>query len=303
LVLECSVFGIFTTLFVTAIWVLVNKPSTGRTSYLLVLTVCLMYLLAITNLTIDIYRAMHAFSSVHHGSILGHGKLNKPTEIAKTAVFSVQAVLADGLFVWRCYIVWNKNWFIIGLPIIMILGEMASAAGLCWAFWNAQTRHVAFESALAPWITATFSMTLATNVVCTGLIVYRIWRSQRQVEPACKNSTFLPVMVMIIESGAIYSAALISVVVTYSAGHSAQYVLLDFLPSLIGVVFTLIVVRVGLGIGSNGSASSQSQKDHTIPTFSIVTSHEDSSGNYSVKSVSVDGMKHFDVESGYGAGH
>ena len=83
-------------------------------------------------------------ADVAHGSVLFHGKYNYATEVAKSAVYSVQTVLADGFFVssilshyflwdililvvwkvWRCYIVWNKNWFIIGLPIIMILGEM-----------------------------------------------------------------------------------------------------------------------------------------------------------------------------------
>src|ERR1700691_6209066 len=40
--------GIFTALFLTTLWVLVNKSSTGRTSWPLVLIVCSMYLLAIT---------------------------------------------------------------------------------------------------------------------------------------------------------------------------------------------------------------------------------------------------------------
>jgi hypothetical protein len=65
-----------------------------------------------------------------------------------------------------------------------------------------------------------------------GLIIYRIWRCQRLVEPARRNSALLPVMIMVVESGAVYSTALISVVITFSTGHSAQYVLLDFVRSV-----------------------------------------------------------------------
>jgi hypothetical protein len=66
----------------------------------------------------------------------------------------------------------------------------------------------------------------------------------------------------------------------------------------------MIVVRVGLGISSNGSASlPQSQEARSIPNISIVTSHEDPSGIYSVKPTefptSVGGVKRFDVEGGY----
>jgi hypothetical protein len=40
--------GIFSTLFFTALWVLLKKSSTGRASRHLVIIVCSMYLLAIT---------------------------------------------------------------------------------------------------------------------------------------------------------------------------------------------------------------------------------------------------------------
>jgi hypothetical protein len=38
-------------------------------------------------------------------------------------------------------------------------------------------------------------------------------------------------MVMIIESGAIYSSALISVIATYATGNNAQYIIVDFVSS------------------------------------------------------------------------
>jgi len=71
-----------------------------------------------------------------------YDKLNHPTQVAKTAVYSAQAVLADSFFVssglsaflifsvlisvarkvWRCYVVWDKRWPIIVLPVIMLVG-------------------------------------------------------------------------------------------------------------------------------------------------------------------------------------
>jgi hypothetical protein len=46
---------------------------------------------------------------------------------------------------------------------------LAVAAGVSWEFSKAKPGHAVFESVLVPWITATFSMTLATNVLCTGI--------------------------------------------------------------------------------------------------------------------------------------
>jgi hypothetical protein len=70
-----------------------------------------------------------------------------------------------------------------------------------------------------------------------ALIVYRLWRSQRLMEPGRNNFKLLPVMVMVIESGAIYSSALVCVVVTYTSRNNEQYIILDFVRS-----FSLSVV-------------------------------------------------------------
>jgi len=245
-----------------------------------------MYILAVTHLSIDVYRAVKAFvdyADIPNGSIAFYGKLSDPTEIAKTAVYSLQTILADSFFVWRCYIVWNKRWSIIVLPVIIVLGTTTAIIVVCWEFSRSEPGNVVFDSVLAPWITSAFSMTLSTTVICTGLIAFRIWRSQRLLKQARVHSTLLPVMVMIVESGAIYSAALISIIAAFASGNNSQYIIIDFLPSLIGIVFTLIIIRVALGISSSGSSSVQSQTARTIPNFISTTRHQDTDSSLSMK--------------------
>lgn len=281
LVGECCFFGIFTTFFFITLWVLFNKSSTGHTSCFLVSTVCSLYILTVTHLSIDVCRAVQAFvadADIPHGSVVFYGKLNEPTVIAKTAVYALETVLADSFFVWRCYIVWNKHWPIIVLPTIMVVGTTASAAGLCWAASKAKPGNVVFESVLVPWVTSAWVMTLATNVTCTGLISFRIWRSQRLLKQAGMSSTLLPVMIIVIESGAIYSAALVSGLATYAAGNNALYVINDFIPSLLGIVFTTVIIRVALGTSSNGGGSPQSL---TIPNFRKGTNSQDQRSHFS----------------------
>ena len=45
------------------------------------------------------------------------------------------------------------------------------------------------------------------------------------------SSTLLPVMIIVIESGAIYSAALVSGIAAYAAENNALYVITDFVRS------------------------------------------------------------------------
>jgi hypothetical protein len=63
------------------------------------------------------------------------------------------------------------------------------------------------------------------------MIAFRIWQSQQRFKEAQATSRLFPVMVMIIESGAIYSSALISVIATYATGNNAQYIIVDFVSS------------------------------------------------------------------------
>jgi len=289
LVLECCFFGIFTPFFVVTLWVLFNKSSTGHTSRPLVIIVCFMYILAVAHLSIDVYRAVKAFvdyADIPHGSIVFYAKLNAPTEIAKTALYALQMILADGFFVWRCYIVWNKRWYIIVLPVMMVLGTTTAAVVVCWEFSRTKPGNVVFESLLSPWISFAWSMSLATTLTCTGLIAFRIWRSQRLLRETRLHSTLLPVMVMIIESGALYAAALISIIAAYAAGSNSQYIIVDFLTSLIGIVFTLIIIRVALGISSNGSSAVRSQVARSVPDFASATRHRNTSSIISMKPMS-----------------
>jgi hypothetical protein len=61
----------------------------------------LIYLLP-QHLCIDVYRAINAFinyADVPGGPTVFYGKINHPTQVAKMAVYSAQALLADSFFV------------------------------------------------------------------------------------------------------------------------------------------------------------------------------------------------------------
>ena len=42
------------------------------------------------------------------------------------------------------------------------------------------------------------------------------------------NSALLPIMVIVMESGAVYSAAMIAIITTYALGDNSQYIIVDF---------------------------------------------------------------------------
>lgn len=106
-----------------------------------------------------------------------------------------------------------------------------------------------------------FVITLATNIICTGrldrypvtcfvltlpsvLISYRIWSVDRAAGKYRHTaSTLKPVLIVVIESGAIYSTTLITLLAVYLSHNWAHFIVLDlvslfwFAPSLLAANF------------------------------------------------------------------
>ena len=59
------------------------------------------------------------------------------------------------------------------------------------------------------------------------LLVVRIWRSQRRLKTFGHHSALFPVMIVVIESAAIYSSALIATIATSAARSNLQFIALD----------------------------------------------------------------------------
>lgn len=95
------------------------------------------------------------------------------------------------------------------------------------------------------WITSVYSTTLATNLSATGqyswenilesskcsiflaLLAYKIWTVNRRVSSFKSDNLLGPVLHVIIESGAIYSATITAALITFVIGSPGVYVLLD----------------------------------------------------------------------------
>lgn len=67
--------------------------------------------------------------------------------------------------------------------------------------------------------------TLAISAI-TGLVAFRIWWLNRSIM-AFLGHSYYPVMFLVLESGAVYSATLTALLILYKTGSWFQYVLLD----------------------------------------------------------------------------
>jgi hypothetical protein len=99
-------------------------------------------------------------------------------------------------------------------------------------------RRGIFNSALEFWAKAFLCCTLSTNVLVTGLIAGRIWTHGRKLNKSVGSlpsmgPQYWGILAIVIESGALYSSALVIEIALYASKTNAIYVLFDGMAQVI----------------------------------------------------------------------
>lgn len=254
LVLESLLYGSFCVLFVAAIWAIFTKRRV--VNYKLLSTLMAMWLLSTVHLILDVIRAKAAFVDAPAlpdgtpGSLIYYLDLSNPLQAAKTAVYVTLTLVGDGFMIYRCYVVWGR-WYMGLIPAMMLCGTGVSGYGATYEFSKAAPGAQVFLPDIVPWVTSFIALTFSTNVICTALIVIRILSVQRAIGGistvnSSRVNLSLKAIIIVTESAALYSASVLSLLISYSLGSNGQYTVLDLTSPLIGIVFTFIILRVTL---------------------------------------------------------
>ncbi|KAI8992744.1 hypothetical protein BD414DRAFT_482056 [Trametes punicea] len=266
LFLESMLFGAFTVLYAIAIWILLYREKIRgrmRLNRMLFGTSTVMWVLSIAHLAVDVVRAVQGFvvwgGRQANGAEAFYDRVSDPTEVAKDVIYITMTLVADSFVSYRLFVVWNRTWWILVLPTLLLIATAIAGYGACAEVGLTKAGDAIFASNLQPWIESFFALSLTTNLLATVLITARImWLNRRLRKYRAKGApagSHWEVIETMIQSAAIYSAALASLLGTYLADSNAQYICLDLIQPLIGIVFTLIIIRVGLGYTVNGSTS------------------------------------------------
>ncbi|KAF7348039.1 Transposase-like protein [Mycena sanguinolenta] len=97
------------------------------------------------------------------------------------------------------------------------------------------------------------ALTLATNIVSTGLISFRIIKINRDVASMVSSnhsparSASMRILSVIVESAAIYTSLLTAILIANRYDAFVTFALIDCTPPTIGLVFSYIIIRVSRG--------------------------------------------------------
>ncbi|KAK7048588.1 hypothetical protein R3P38DRAFT_2506200, partial [Favolaschia claudopus] len=163
--------------------------------------------------------------------------------------------LADGLFAYRCYLIWGPkyNKYIIILPCISLV--ITTALGGTAAYYN----NIRFAGSSVVDTRIGFAFAITTNVMLTGLTAGRIWWTRRELRIVGQDKytkRYTTAISVLVESGLAYSVFLILVIAAVSYGrHSSStdpgplaLISLSYgaAGQLVNIVPTAFIVRIGL---------------------------------------------------------
>ncbi|KAI0293341.1 hypothetical protein B0F90DRAFT_1670838 [Multifurca ochricompacta] len=266
---ETFFYGCYTTLFALSIF-LMAKYSRGRTSFNR----------PIFMISIFLYLACSAHFALefsHFYDVLAttgvNGFANETSVLVGADILiSVTDFLGQVILIYRCWLLWSKNYWVIVLPSLTSIGGLACVAELVDLLLHINPSSPMAPSTLVPLGLAGFILPLCTNVLVTGLIATRIWylspRRTRDLRGLHFPSGIGRAAIdIVVESGALYLVVQLIFVVLFAMQHPAQGIVGVIAVQIYGIAPALIIIRVALGLshtptsrpGCGAAASSPTQ--------------------------------------------
>ncbi|KAI0275212.1 hypothetical protein BC834DRAFT_37029 [Gloeopeniophorella convolvens] len=233
----------------------------------------LMLVVATMHLTIIWVRAVQGFIAQKGGSATAYYEnIAEPLSLVKLCCLLFQSLLGDGVIIWRLYVVYGKRTWIIVPAILLVISYTVVGCITLWFISRAHIGTNIFHVATS-WITAYFSLTMSTNVVCSGksalhsiaavmFIPYLgaiAWRIFLAGKPLRSTRTLWPVIFVIVESSALYALGVIAVLASFLSGSNGQYAAVDAIVPLVGIVFSLIVLQIRFHVSATAGPRSDGQ--------------------------------------------
>ncbi|KAJ7493993.1 hypothetical protein FB451DRAFT_1164857 [Mycena latifolia] len=218
-------------------------------------------------LTIPIFRT-RAETAVDENVAVSSGVAWMSLVVATNVVYITSNLIANSIFIFRCYAIWNFQRKIIVFPIILAL----AATGLGYAnvikyfipdLYDKEGAQFLFDLSILLSLFTTFVLIGLTGL---SLIFGRIWwqgRAVRHVMGEKIVKKYCTVSAMMLESGALYGAGAIAFV------GASFFLALDstltgaILGQLVGIAPTIIAVRMGLGYNVENVDSFSAPKART----------------------------------------
>lgn len=257
--LETVLWAMNVVIFASAIWIIFWKRG-GSTQWMLGITSTILFSFATIHTSVSLQQLLEAFIYIPPGASPLYSTLywtNDTTSLSiiKDVLYDTTVWLQDIVLIWRLYVVWNRNWKICVVPLIVDLAHMAAAYGA--TILDVRGTVSIYSPVVKGLGLAGWSLDLVVNISVTLVIAARLWYMGMKVTSMTSSRThssdqqqnkYLAPIFTIIESGALFAAVTLVMLILYLTGKPVTLAALGIATQLAVTTPLLIIVRVGLGL-------------------------------------------------------
>lgn len=251
LVCEALLYGVYCVLFVVSVVILIKRHQVSNR--VIWVANCLLFATSTAHFALMFN---HFYIALEHAPFAEFAN-ETSVLLGANLMISVVDIIGDLLLLYRCWLVWGKNYYVIILPLLTALGGFGCILPIPSLVLSINPTSPVPPIEIVPLTTAGYALPLCTNIMVTGLIAGRLWYLSRiPIVDEHGKPVVLKIaaggrpMMLIIESGALYMVTQLIFVVLVAIRNPAEAVLSLAGTQIYGIASTLIIIRVGLGISS-----------------------------------------------------
>jgi len=187
--------------------------------------------------------------------------------VGTSAIYSFVDVIAQGVLIYRCWVVWNRRLAVVIVPSILALISLATSLTLVGALAvHGPQLGVNRPGWFDPIGTLSFSVSLGVNSILTGLLVFKIAKASLALRQTQTRGIkdFTPLISMLIESGVVFFMAQLVYVVCFSVESIGFDLISGPITIIYGIIPTTIVVRVAMAGSPNAARNKSSNVESNM---------------------------------------
>jgi len=242
--------------FVAATWVTFRKRGSNR--LMLGVTSFVLFAFVTTHVAASLRQLLEAFIYIPAGAPADYSSLywldaTTPMAVLKDVLYDITVFLQDIVLIWRLYVVWNQDWRICVLPVVVELAHMSAAFGA--TYYATQPTLDIYSPSVKDLGLSGWALDLVVNIFVTVVIAGRLWLMGSRVATissrtsrSSRQNVYLPPMFTIIESGALFATVTIVMLGLYLSNNPFTLSAMNIATQLAALTPLLIIVRVGLGL-------------------------------------------------------
>jgi len=240
-------YGIAFTLFIKSVGTVLRKRrSSGKINLPFVIPSSLIYILATVNI-IGLWMNIYAAFVVNANDTEAYLDLIRTP--AKTVIQTGQVgaiILADALVVYRTFVVWNKNIYVIVIPCLTFVATFTCGVSFVRLQHRTAVETSVFAKSVTEWTVAFLLCSFITTVYSTGLIAFKLMSSQMNLRRhgiMTSDSLSYRITRILVESAALYSLNHLLYVVLYEVKTQVESTPSFLEASLASITCSLIIIR------------------------------------------------------------